>query len=86
MSTNMSPPMPFITGSTTVSAIAAASALSMALPPLYSMLRPACAASGWLALTTLAASSGIFCAGYGNVQSKGSMVGTARVGRDAAAA
>jgi hypothetical protein len=36
------------------------------------MLSPACAASGWLALTALAASSGIFCAGYGNFQSKGS--------------
>ena len=60
-STNMSPPIPFMTGSTTVSAIAQASALSMALPPWYNMLNPACAAKGWLALTAFAASSGIFC-------------------------
>ncbi len=59
----MSPPMPFMTGSTTVSAIALAMALSMALPPSYSMRSPACAARGWLVLTALAASSGIFCDG-----------------------
>jgi hypothetical protein len=55
--------MPFMTGSTTVSAIALAMALSMALPPSYSMRSPACAARGWLVLTALAASSGIFCDG-----------------------
>ena len=59
-SANMSPPMPFITGSTTVSAMAVAMALSTALPPASSMRSPACAASGWLVATALAASTGIF--------------------------
>ena len=58
---NMSPPMPFITGSTTVSAIAAPSAASTALPPASSMRSPACAASGWLVVTTLRASTGLRC-------------------------
>ena len=39
-------PMPFVTGSTTVSATAVAIAASTALPPLASMASPACAASG----------------------------------------
>ncbi len=57
---NISPPIPFITGSTTVSAMAVAMALSTALPPASIMRRPACAASGWLVATVLAASTGIF--------------------------
>ncbi|MDT4825837.1 hypothetical protein FQZ97_591300 [compost metagenome] len=59
-SANMSPPMPFMTGSSTVSAIAVAMALSTALPPASSMRRPACAARGWLVATALAARTGIF--------------------------
>jgi hypothetical protein len=39
-------------GSTTVSATAAASAASTALPPWCSMASPAWAASGWLVATT----------------------------------
>ena len=51
-------PMPFVTGSTTVSATAVAIAASTALPPLASMASPACAASGWLVATQLAARIG----------------------------
>ena len=53
--------MPFITGSTTVSVMAAPSAASTALPPASSMRSPACAASGWLVVTTLRASTGLRC-------------------------
>ena len=55
--------MPFEVGSTTVKAIAAASAASTALPPRRSISRPACAASGWLVATTLSASTGMRCEG-----------------------
>ena len=51
--------MPLEVGSTTVSAIAAATAASIALPPRSSMRRPACAASGWDVATTLRASTGM---------------------------
>jgi hypothetical protein len=51
--------MPFMVGSTTVSAIAVASAASTALPPASSMRRPACAARGCEVLTALAASTGM---------------------------
>ena len=57
----MSPPMPFITGSTTVSVMAVASAASTALPPFSSMRTPACAARGWLAATVLRAITGMRC-------------------------
>jgi hypothetical protein len=43
--------MPVIVGSTTLSAAAVATAASAALPPLRSISRPACAASGWLVAT-----------------------------------
>jgi len=52
------PPMPEFHGSWLVRAKAAATAASMALPPLSSMRRPACAASGCEVATTLRASSG----------------------------
>ena len=42
-----SPPMPLEHGSTTVSAMPVAIAASTALPPCWSIERPACAASGW---------------------------------------
>ena len=45
-------PMPFEVGSTTVRAMAVASAASTALPPCWSIERPAWAASGWLVATT----------------------------------
>ena len=54
-----SAPIPLETGSTTVSVIAAATAASTALPPRASIERPACAASGWVVATQLAASSGM---------------------------
>lgn len=53
-----SPPMPFEVGSTTVSAMAAARAASTALPPSWSISRPACAARGWLVATTFRAKTG----------------------------
>jgi hypothetical protein len=55
---NASPPMPFIVGSTTVSAMAVASAASIALPPRASAWTPACAARGCEAATMLRASTG----------------------------
>ena len=55
---NRSLPSPLLHGSVIVSAIAAASAASTALPPLASMERPACVASGCDVLTTLRASTG----------------------------
>lgn len=61
MIAKVSLPMPFWQGSTTVSAIAVASAASTALPPRASMRNPALAASGCDVETTLAASSGIRC-------------------------
>src|SRR4029077_1740462 len=56
---NASLPMPLPVGSTTVSVIAVAIAASAALPPLYNMLNPACAASGCDVATALRASTGI---------------------------
>ena len=53
-----SEPMPLLTGSTTVSVIAVATAASAALPPLASIESPACAASGWLVATTFRARTG----------------------------
>ena len=44
-------PMPFITGSTTLSAAAVAIGASIALPPFASTPRLACAPSGWLVAT-----------------------------------
>ena len=55
---NRSLPSPLLHGSVTVSAMAAASAASTALPPLASIRNPACAASGCEVLTTLRASTG----------------------------
>ena len=62
-SANASEPMPFMTGSTTVSAMAVATMASAALPPACSMRRPACAASGCDVATTFAASTGMRCEG-----------------------
>src|SRR5882762_6750047 len=45
---NMSPPIPVIGGSTTLSTAAAVTAASTALPPRSSTARPAAVASGWL--------------------------------------
>src|SRR5262245_16569659 len=56
---NASLPIPLLVGSTTVSAIAAASAASTAFPPLYNMLNPAWAASGCDVATALRARIGI---------------------------
>ena len=67
--------MPFMVGSTTVSAMAVARAASTALPPLSSMRRPACAASGCDVATTLAASTGMRWEAYGKSQVKRVMVG-----------
>ena len=50
--------MPLLHGSTTVSAIAVASAASTALPPRWSIAMPACAASGCDVATTLRARIG----------------------------
>jgi hypothetical protein len=44
----MSPPIPVIWGSTTLSTAAAVTAASMALPPRSRTLSPAAVASGWL--------------------------------------
>ena len=52
-------PSPFPVGSTTVSAIAVATAASTALPPLASIVSPACAASGCVVATQLRASTGM---------------------------
>src|SRR4051812_2221552 len=53
-----SEPMPFETGSTSVNVIAVARIASTALPPASIMRSPACAASGWVVETTLAARTG----------------------------
>src|SRR2546429_7331667 len=45
---NMSPPIPVIIGSATLSRAAAVTAASTALPPRWSTARPAAVASGWL--------------------------------------
>ena len=50
--------MPLLHGSTTVSAIAVASAASTALPPRGSIAMPACVASGCDVATTLRAKIG----------------------------
>ena len=55
---NRSLPRPLLHGSTTVSAIAVASAASTALPPLCSIAMPACVASGCEVATTLRAKIG----------------------------
>jgi len=47
----MSPPSPFIIGSTTPRTAAVASAASTALPPSARILNPACVASGELVAT-----------------------------------
>jgi hypothetical protein len=52
---NPSPPIPLLVGSTTVSAIAVATAASKALPPFLSISSPAWAARGWLVATQLRA-------------------------------
>jgi hypothetical protein len=61
-----SAPMPFIVGSTTVMAIALATAASTALPPLASMRRPAVAARCCEEATTLEAKTGSFWSRRGN--------------------
>ncbi len=48
---NMSPPMPVMCGSVTLSTAAAATAASTALPPWRRTSRPAAEASGWLVAT-----------------------------------
>ena len=48
---NMSPPMPVMCGSVTLSTAAAVTAASMALPPARSTSSPAADASGWLVAT-----------------------------------
>ena len=53
-----SEPSPFPVGSTTTSAIAAANAASMALPPRTNIRRPACVASGWEVVTTFRPKTG----------------------------
>jgi hypothetical protein len=58
---NASLPIPLLVGSSTVSEIAVARIASTALPPLSSMRRPACAASGCDVDTTLRASVGMRC-------------------------
>src|SRR5262245_53313344 len=68
---NASDPMPLLVGSTTVSAIAAASAASTAFPPASNMRSPACAASGCDVATTFRAITGARCDAYGNSYSKG---------------
>jgi hypothetical protein len=55
---NASEPMPLLVGSTTVSAIAHASAASIAFPPASIIRKPAWAASGCDVATTLRASTG----------------------------
>ncbi len=67
---NRSLPRPLDTGSTIVNAAAAAIAASIALPPLSSMRRPACDASGCEVETTLRAKTGLRTVGYGLCQSK----------------
>jgi hypothetical protein len=54
-----SEPMPFETGSTSVSVIAVARIASTALPPAASICRPACAASGCEVETMFCASTGL---------------------------
>ena len=49
---NMSPPMPVIMGSTTLSMAAVVTAASIALPPRWSTANPAPVARGWLLATT----------------------------------
>jgi hypothetical protein len=49
---NMSPPMPVMCGSVTLSTAAAVTAASTALPPRRRASSPASAASGWLVATT----------------------------------
>ena len=66
---NASLPMPFIVGSTTVRAIAVATAASIAFPPCLSIERPACAARGCEVATTFRANTGIRWEQYGNDQS-----------------
>ena len=67
-SANASPPMPFITGSTTVRVMAAASAASMALPPRAKAAAPACAARGCDVAMTLRASTGCRPEGWGRFE------------------
>ena len=55
---NRSLPMPLLHGSTTVRAMAAASAASTAFPPRWSIAMPACTASGCDVATALRASTG----------------------------
>ncbi|CPQ28404.1 Uncharacterised protein [Bordetella pertussis] len=65
-----SPPSPQDTGSTSTMVAAAAMAASTALPPLSSIRRPACAASGCEVDTTLRAKTGMRVDGYGLTQLK----------------
>src|SRR5688572_6862658 len=66
--------MPLETGSTSVSVIAVARIASTALPPAASICKPACAASGWVVATTLAARTGFRGHAYGLLQENGVMV------------
>lgn len=60
--------MPFDTGSTRVSVIAAARAASTALPPSASIAKPACAAGGCDVRTKLRARTGVLGHAYGCFQ------------------
>ena len=68
--------MPLLVGSRTVSAIAAATAASAALPPARSIRSPASAASGCEVATMFAASTGILCEGYGKSHLKSAITCT----------
>lgn len=68
ISAKASPPRPHDTGSTTVSAAAAAMAASTALPPFHSILSPICAASGCDVDTTFRANTGWRVVEYGLFQ------------------
>src|SRR5881392_1114646 len=65
---NESLPRPLLHGSHSVITAAAATAASTALPPLRSMCKPACAASGCEVETTLRANTGTRMDGYGLVK------------------
>ena len=58
MSAKLSPPRPFMVGSTTVSVIAVAKAASTALPPFCKASIPACVANGCELATAFFARTG----------------------------
>ena len=70
---NASEPMPFDTGSTSVSVTAVATIASTALPPSAITCSPACAAKGCDVATTLRASTGLRGHAYGSCQENGAV-------------